>query len=297
MTAAHGFGPMALPGDAGGPGDGLRVTDHFQIREGADAGWEIAQQYHWEKDSIPSPHLRRRARQIAARAILRRAALTIGPSRRSTRPALEPYRVPGRGELEVEETLENIVGLPCPAADDLVMEVRQEKRATGVLMLDTSMSMTGRKLALAGVAAAVLALRLAPKDYAIVLFSSRARTLKRMNSFMPLDKALELMLEVRATGYTNIEAGLKEGYKELLHSQSKAPFGVLVTDGVYTEGNDPLPWAVKYPRLYVLVTEDYKMDEGLCREMARRGHGEAYLVKGYDELPVVMRDLLSRILR
>ncbi len=291
------FVPTLVHSGSAPDGNGQSLGDHFQIPEGEDRGWEIAQQYHWEKDSIPSPYLRRRARQIAAKAILRRAAMTLGPSRRSSKPVLEPYRLVGRGELEVEETLENVAGLPVVTADDLVMEVRQEKRASGVLMLDTSMSMTGKKLALAGVAAAVLALRLPPTDYAIVLFSSRAKTLKGMSAFMPLEKALEIMLEVRATGYTNIEDGLKQGYKELSRSRSKNPFGVLVTDGVYTEGKNPLPWAARYPRLYVLITKDYKMDVDLCREMARRGRGEAYLVEGYDALPAVMRDLLNRVLR
>ena len=266
---------LAVPGsaglDCGLEADGKSLGDHFEIPDGADRGWEIAQQFHWEKDSIPSPYLRKRAREIAAKAIIRRAAMTVGPSRRSTRPVLEPYTEPGRGELELDETLENIVGLPNVGSADMVMEVRQERRACGVLMLDTSMSMTGKKLALAGVAASVLALRLPTTDYAIVLFSSRAKTLKRISAFMPLEKAMETMLEVRATGYTNIEHGLRLGHEELHRSRSRNLFGVLVTDGVFTEGKNPLSWAARYPRLFVLITEDYKMDVELCRDMARRG--------------------------
>ena len=40
------------------------------------------------------------------------------------------------------------------------METREHKHVDVVLMIDTSLSMTGKNLALAGVAAAVLALKL-----------------------------------------------------------------------------------------------------------------------------------------
>jgi len=70
-----------------------------------------------------------------------------------------------------------------------------------------------------------------------------------------------------------------------------------VTDGKYTEGGYPLPWAAKYKRLYVLMTEDYNIDEDLCRKMADQGGGKAYSVKRYEDLPYRLHRILSEILR
>ena len=69
----------------------------------------------------------------------------------------EPLVEPFRGELDEEETLENIMGKEFPEPDDWVTARREERRTEVVLMMDTSLSMSGKNLALAAVAAAVLA--------------------------------------------------------------------------------------------------------------------------------------------
>lgn len=177
------------------------------------------------------------------------------------------------------------------------MEVREERRFSAVLMLDTSMSMTGSKLALAGVAAAVLALRIPVVDFAVVLFANSGQVIKPLRSHLPIERVLETLLDVSAMGYTNIEDGLRVGLRELRRARTRNRFGILVTDGVYTEGGDPRLVAAQFPHLHVLITEDYKMDEQLCREMARLGRGVSYSVKDYEHLPYVMRNLLTRVAR
>ena len=271
------------------------VTAQLQIGPGDDPGWALASQYLELKRELRSTELRERARRIAAQAILRRAAHVLGASRRSTRPAREPYSAPDRGELDPEATLEEGGGWSDPRPENLVVEVREERRVSVALMLDTSLSMTGKKLALAGVAAAVLALRLDVRDYAVVLFSTRAHVIKRLRQHLPVERVLERLLDVPALGYTNIEDGLRVGYEELAQGRTRHRFGIILTDGVATEGGDPRPWAARYPGLHVLIAEDYKMDVALCREMARLGRGQSYLVESYDRLPAVMRDLTLRL--
>ena len=84
---------------------------------------------------------------------------------------LEPWG----GELDVEATVENLLGKPHPEPGDLIVQRRVDRRHQVVLMVDTSLSMAGEKMALAAVAAAVLALKLRPGDLAVVLFADGAR--------------------------------------------------------------------------------------------------------------------------
>ena len=98
-------------------------------------------------------------------------------------------------------------------------------------------------------------------------------------------------------GYTNIEDALKKGLAQLESGRNQQRMGLLITDGVYTEGGDPLPWASKFPRLHVLMTEAYKMDRSLCYRMAEAGHGRCFAIDTYEELPIVMGRLMREVLR
>ena len=251
------------------------------------------------KRQIPAADLRRRAREIAARAILRRASTLLGAARRSTHPLRLPYPVAGRGELAVDETLENVAarpGLP-PRPEDLVVEIREERKVDAVLMVDTSLSMTGKNLALAGVAAAVLAWKLDTRDYSLVVFEGTATVTKQLGVAMTKEEAIGRLLEVPAMGFTNIEDALRKGLGQLERGRNRERLGILITDGVYTEGNDPLPLASRFPRLYVLMTEAYKMDRTLCQQMADHGRGKLFSVDSYSELPFAVSSLLREVLR
>lgn len=262
-----------------------------------DGAWLIAEQYHEAKHQMPSLALREKAAEIAARAILLRASRVLGASHKAARTRRETYGSPGRGELALEDTLANVLGKPEPEPHDLVVEVRERKRVSAVLMVDTSLSMTGKNIALAGVAAAVLAAKLEPEDYALVLFESSASVAKAMNRRERLDRVVTKILEVPALGYTNIADALKRGLAELERGRQKERFGILITDGKYTVGGDPLPWAAKYPRLFVLATEDYKMDRDLCRALAEAGRGRSFPVDDYRQLPYALSTLLDEVLR
>jgi Mg-chelatase subunit ChlD len=265
-----------------------------------DQSWQFAELYHEMKRQIPSAELRRRARDVAARAILKKAESVVGASRRSAPPTRLPYSISPRGEIAIEETLENLAGYPAEAPispHDIVMETREHKHVNVVLMIDTSLSMTGKNLALAGVSAAVLALKLRSTDYSLVVFEGAASVAKKMAEPLGREDAISRILEVPAMGYTNIEDALKKGLAQLEKGRNQQRMGLLITDGVYTEGGDPLPWASKFPRLHVLMTKAYKMDRSLCARMAEAGHGHCFAIDTYEELPIVMGRLMREVLR
>jgi Mg-chelatase subunit ChlD len=260
-------------------------------------GWTIATHLSRTGARLADRGMRAYAERLAAAAVLRRAADLVGPMRAATRAVSEVMREPHQGELDVERTLENITGKDFPDVDDWVVTRRQERRQQVVLMMDTSLSMSGEKMALAAVATAVLALKMQGRDLAVVTFDDKAKAISRLGADDPPEEVVRLMLEQPVRGYTNIAAALEVGAAELERGRNPRRAGLLITDGVYTVGPDPVPLAARFPRLFVLLTEDYKMNPGLCRSMADQARGDVFPVKSFQELPRRMLDVANLVLR
>jgi Mg-chelatase subunit ChlD len=286
-----GSGSAALPVDALG-----LLAAALDLSEDGLTGWTVAESLSATSIDIKDKGLRDLARRIATRAVLRKAHELVGPIQPSRRVVREPMIEPFRGELDEETTMENLLGKEFPDPEDWISARREARRTQVVLMMDTSLSMSGKNLALAAVAAAVLAFSIKSEDLAVVAFESTARALTHLGQRDTASRVVEELLAQPARGFTNIEDGLAVGRHELAKGDNPRRVGLLITDGVFTAGNDPMVEAALFPRLFVLLTEDYVMDEELCARMARVGGGEVVRVSGYEDLPAKMLQVVTRIL-
>ena len=197
----------------------------------------------------------------------------------------------------MEATLENVLGKAYPEPGDWVVQHREERRHQVVMMVDTSLSMSGENMAIAAVAAAVLALKLKPEDLAVVVFEDKAQAVTHLEVADPAEEVVRRMLDQPVRGYTNIAAALELGAAELERGRNPRRSGLLITDGVVTAGGDPLSLAHRFPRLFVLLTEDYKMNPELCRRLADAGHGDVFPVRAFRDLPARLLEVANRVLR
>ena len=251
------------------------------------------------------------AQQLAAGAVLRRAARLVGPLKAATRTVREPMLEPWGGELDVEATVENLIGKPHPEPGDLIVQRRVDRRHQVVLMVDTSLSMAGEKMALAAVAAAVLALKLRPGDLAVVSFADGARVVSHFGEEVAPAELVRRMLAVPCGGGTDIAAALEAGHAELQRGRDPGRSGLLVSDGVYTSGADPLPPAARFGPLHVLLMEEQtaSRDPGapvttwiaprlhVGEAIARAADGGLVRVDGFTALPRRMLEVADRVLR
>ncbi len=275
----------------------LLLAGRLGVAPAAIDGWTVATRLSDTSLALGNRELKAYARRIATAAVLRRAWRLVGPIRRATRPVQAVMDEPFRGELEVEATLENVAGKRFPERDDWIVERREDREQQLVLMMDVSLSMAGENLAIAAVAAAVLALKMRSEDLSVVVFENVARAVSRLEERDDPEQIVARLLAEPARGYTNIEAGLRLGSREIGRGRNPRKAGLLITDGVATAGGDPLPAADAFPRLHVLLTEDYKMDPALCERLASRGRGEVFRVRHHAELPGKMLDIANRVLR
>jgi MoxR-like ATPase len=257
-----------------------------------DVGWSIAKYYTDIKTLLKDRKLVELAKRIAIRAIVYRTLQLLGATKRREDEIKEQY-VPGLGgEIDVEMTVEQMLGKTLPDASDIIVESKTPRRMACIMMIDTSLSMSGPKVAMAMASLGVLAYKLKTIQYSIITFDSAARVLKPLDRKVSVETIVSELLDIPAMGFTNIEDGLRKGIVEMNRTIAKEKIAILITDGNYTAGKDPRKLAAEYPRLFVIMMKSDDSQPKLCADMAALGKGKVMAVDGIDEIPAVLKDLL-----
>lgn len=241
-------------------------------------------------------------RRLARQSILKLSLKITSKGIRGQYKKTVPYYQIGMPEFNIDETIQHnplkIYNKSLSYRDIYGIERKRQKRKV-VLILDTSGSMYGRLLLNAALTTSVLAYNMEKEDFAIVLFNSTAMILKKINQKKQVIEIIDDILDSEAVGFTNIYIGLEKGLKELnkVKENRKRRFGILITDGNYNRGDDPIILAKKYPKLHVIgMPAENDADRGIdtCRDLAQAGRGKFYAVKDYKEIPRALIELLSQ---
>ncbi|MFW9875608.1 MAG: VWA domain-containing protein [Candidatus Thorarchaeota archaeon] len=241
-------------------------------------------------------------RRLARQSILKLSLKITSKGIRGQFKKTVPFYKIGMSEFSLDETIQHnplkIYEKNLNYKDIYGVERKRQKRKV-VLILDTSGSMYGRLLLNAALTSSVLAYNLEKEDYAIVLFNSTAMVLKKINQKKSVMKIIDEILDSEAVGFTNIQIGLEKGLKELNKTKQnrKDRFGILISDGNFNRGGDPVEIAKKYSKLHVIgMPTENDATQGIkkCQEIAKAGRGKFYAVKEYKEIPRALIELLSQ---
>ena len=298
-----------MPPEAFGHSVNLHEED-VSIDLASASSWDVATRYHEFKSKPSLKKLARHLRRLSASAILERAQAVMGsmvhPMDLHSRPWSELPADAEQIDFDVEETLENAPQILSGSAADITeqdiwMSYSTPRRQSIVLSVDTSLSMTGEKLALTAVALAVVLLEFPNDPIGIVAFENEAKILKRPDEKVTVQQLVERFLDVPAQGYTHLEDGMRVALELVrntqAHGKGRPPSAVLLTDGKYTAGRDPAYLAAKFPHLIVLKMGKERASLGLCRELAQKGKGSLREVGELEVLPTIMYGLIKDLLR
>jgi len=241
-------------------------------------------------------------RRLARQSILKLSLKITSKGIRGQYKKAVPFYKIGMPEFSLDETIQHNplkIYEKSLSYKDIYGVVRKRQKRKVVLILDTSGSMYGRLLLNAALTSSVLAYNLEKEDYAIVLFNSTAMILKSINQKNPVIKIIDEILDSEAVGFTNIQIGLEKGLKELNKTREnrKSRFGILISDGNFNRGGDPVEIAKKYPKLHVIgMPAENDATQGIktCQEIAKAGRGKFYAVNDYKEIPRALIELLSQ---
>lgn len=235
-------------------------------------------------------NLRRIARQVAGRLVVRFAEEAVGGSAGEGR--WRPARYTPGAELDLESALEAVLvgralGRPLDVHD---LQARSwQRRPVGIcLVVDTSGSMGADRLSAAAVTTAALALR-APADFSVIAVSDRALVLKAQGSTRPADAVIDDLFGLRSYGWTDLALGLRAARAQLALSPANRKLVLLLTDGQANRGADPAVEAARLECVHVIVPGE--VNEA-CAAIARAGHGRAVGFSGLRNAPAAVTALL-----
>ncbi|MFT5584492.1 MAG: hypothetical protein ACI9VR_002077 [Cognaticolwellia sp.] len=273
-------------------------SGHVQLSE-LPAGWEAAQNLHRLKKTLPDKALRV-VTERALDAIIQRAKTLLRHAAHPTHLVRSSWPEPG--DLDLDATLERPRQIPMRGqkapwrAQDIVVSRQEPRDADVVAILDMSLSMTGEKIALVAVAAAILRMKL--ESVAIVAFDTNAHVLVRLGEQLPIRELVRRILMVPAQGYTHISAGLEAGLEQLQRSGKRERVGLLLSDGISNVGWDPVRVAKRYPTLHVVqLGRDLPQGSRACRGMAQAGRGRRFHAATYVALPGVVKRVIREVFR
>ncbi|MHB9149753.1 MAG: vWA domain-containing protein [Thermoleophilia bacterium] len=211
--------------------------------------------------------LRDKAFELAKALILKIAAQLVGTGVR--KGTLHLRRGAFTDEIDLDATLENLVTNPLDDLEDNLATWDRRREEIGfVMMFDHSYSMRGPKIVLAALCAAAIAVYF-KTNYGVIAFSTEVETVKDVRDSVHYEVLLDRIFDLPIEGLTNTSGALAAGLRQL-NAYDKM-FGLLLTDGGWTTGEDPLTAAAKFDRLNVIAFPPANPEK--VRLIAEAGHG------------------------
>ena len=243
-------------------------------------------------------------RRVALPRLLTGPGVFEGAPSSRTRTQVVPYgtRGVGQNDLALEATLERIMPKLNSAAsahsarlqrEDILVRYTPEPALRLLIMLDTSLSMSGPHRALAAVVGAVLARHSPSGGLALMVFHSKPELLIHFGERVKPLEAAYRVLASSVGGITNISAALQRGSSILGGSRTGSAHAVLITDGERTAGADPCHEAKRFKKLHVVLVG--RRNVVASREIARLGNGLWRQVDSLSAVPSMLLRLLQRL--
>lgn len=201
--------------------------------------------------------LREKARRLAGTILLERSRVGAARARGTSRLRLRP--ADRGGDLDVDASMEALVeahgaGL-VPHLEDLQAIDWAQPGIALCLLVDTSGSMTGGRLAAAALTAAACSWR-APEEFAVVSFDRAARVIRGLHQPQPPELLVDQLLALRGHGVTGLSAAMRSAADQLVAARSTRRLTVLLSDCRATDDQDPVPAAAALDELLVLAPAD-----------------------------------------
>ncbi len=307
--------PVFLPPESFGSILDTPDADTSQLEIENASAWDVATRYHEFKSRRSSQGQIKNLRRLSASIILERAQEVLGSIVHPVEQKVGPWAdVPPEAlqlDFDLEETIENSPLAVASVLDssiqalltenDVWMSYQVHRVQPIILSVDTSLSMTGEKLALTAVALAVVLLEFPDDPIGIVAFENEAKILKKPDEKLTVQALVERFLDVPAQGYTHLEDGMKAALNLVrsarMIGKGRPPSTVLLTDGKYTAGKDPAYLASRFPHLVLLKMGEERSSLELCRDLAKRGKGVLMEVDELESLPTIMYNVVKDLLR
>lgn len=242
--------------------------------------------------SATDQQLRAKARRCAARLFVRMAVAGPRPVRGVRRivRAADPLD----GDLDLDATLSRTDGLLPTTADDLVANRWGAQERAICLLVDRSGSMSGKQVAMAAVGAASVVVAAGERaDVSVVAFARDSIVLAAQGRRRSPDAIIGDVLSLRGKGVTDLGLALRTARRQLGRAAAAQREVILLSDGLATEGSDPLLAVRGIDRLHVVGTSANDDAVAAGKLLALRGGGRFVVCHSIAELGPVLNSIVN----
>ncbi|UCE12949.1 MAG: VWA domain-containing protein [Candidatus Heimdallarchaeota archaeon] len=207
------------------------------------------------------------------------------------KPKYQSERIKGNHylDLDLDRTIENLVDNPFDKTNAIQVLNREHKGHSVLLIIDSSYSMSGRKLVMAAAAAATIAHLFDSTDIAIIHFGTKGSILKHFDSEESIQSIVERIFNLIPKGLTNIYQGLKVGIEELGQRKQSSYTAILLSDCDVNTGKIPSVIAWRLQGLKIITFPP--VNDFIADILKNETKGELFHSPNVLDIPKILRQI------
>lgn len=236
--------------------------------------------------------LRKRVVQWATRLLIQETSELLGIRRNIPRYVSEK---PKRQflDFDLDGTIETVIENPIRKFEALRVFNRARADHSALLIIDSSYSMSGKKVVLAAALAATVSHIFEAQNIAVIHFGTKGHVLKRFDIDISPETLVEQIFSLTPKGLTNIYLGLKVAIEELGERKHGKYTAFLMSDCDVNAGKVPSVIAWRLPGLKI-ITMPPEVNDFVAGIIAKETRGEIFPATTPRDIPLILRQIFSR---
>ncbi len=245
------------------------------------------------------------AKQVMIDLAKVKASMLIGSSEAGNLPegTYKPYMVGDDAEtIDIDETIENIImlgkSLDHVTPDDFVVRKTVNGRRCVIFLIDISGSMSGRALASASLATAMLLTAFSKDEIGVALFESNTHVICEVNEDIEIDVLIDEILELTARGGTQMSRAVLWAREQLEDSQSADKMFIMLTDAMIADFGACVPDFTAISDMgttSVLIMPEMGYGRSGIQNIVESVDAQLVHVRDWRKFPEVVSRVLSRV--
>jgi MoxR-like ATPase len=196
-------------------------------------------------------------------------------------------------DIDLDGTIETVIENPLQKSEALRVFNRVRADHSALLIIDSSFSMSGKKVVLAAALAATVSHIFDAQNIAVIHFGTKGHILKRFDIEMSPETLVEQIFSLTPKGLTNIYQGLKVGIEELGERKQGKFTAFLLSDCDVNSGKVPSVIAWRLPGLKI-ITMPPAVNDFVAQIIAKETRGQIYPATTPRDIPLILRQIFSK---
>lgn len=196
-------------------------------------------------------------------------------------------------DLDLDSTIENLFVDPSDKAEAIRVFNRAQSGHSVLLIIDSSYSMSGKKLVMAAAAAATISHLFSSRDIAVIHFGTKASILKHFDHEISTESLVEQIFSLIPKGLTNLHQGLKVGIDELGARKQTNYTAILLSDCDLNTGKVPSMIAWRLQGLKIITFPP--VNEFIAKQLEKDARGEIFHAEKVLDIPLILQGIFEAL--